>query len=429
MLEYIAPVLSAVSALLSLIILIIVLITRKKSAVGTDNEIVKSIKDETSLIKTVIETSGRQSSQSLFEGVKATNNQVLESVKEINKLNSAKITEMREELSKSLNDMRHDLTDSLKEVRTGLKDSLKDVRDDNEAKLKEIRDVVDEKLSETLNKRLTESFNVISERLEAVSKGLGEMQTLAGGVNDLKRVLSNVKTRGIWGEIALEALLSDILVPEQYEKNCNVGGRGCRERVDFAIILPGSGDEKLYLPIDVKFPVEDFHRLIESGSRGDAAYADIEKQFIKRIKEEAKSIKDKYIKPPHTTDFAVLYLPVESLYAEVLKVSGLQEKLQKEYNVIPAGPTTVSALLQSLRMGFKTLKIQKCSKEIFSVLTSFQKDFDRFANLVEQAHTQINRASDTLDDAGRKTKSIKKQLSKIENFDMIDSEDNIPLIG
>ena len=289
------------------------------------------------------------------------------------------------------------------------------LRQQNDRQLSEMRRTVDEKLTESLDKRLNDSFAQVSRRLEQVYKGLGEMQTLAVGVGDLKKVLTNVKTRGIWGEMQLGSLLSAVLSPGQYEENVAVVP-GAAERVEFALRLPGREGETVYLPIDSKFPQEDYLRLVEAGQSGDAQAADAaRKALLVRMKQEARRIAGKYILPPHTTDFAVMFLPVEGLYAEVAQSPDLCESLQREFRVVVAGPSTLSALLNALQMGFRTLAIQQRSSEVWKLLGAVRSDFDKFADVLEKTRQRLQQATESIDTAFTRTRSIQRRLGAVES--------------
>lgn len=276
--------------------------------------------------------------------------------------------------------------------------------------LEQIRLTVDEKLQSTLERRLGESFQQVSLRLEQVHRGLGEMQTLAGGVGDLKRILSNVKNRGIWGEMQLGVLLRDLLAPEQFAENVAVK-QGSAERVEFALKLPGSKDETVWLPIDAKFPQEDFQRLLEAREQADTAAADIAlKQLERRLKSEARDIQNKYLCPPQTTDFAIMYLPIEGLFAEAVNLPGLLDELQRTYRVCVAGPTTLAALLNSLQMGFKTLAIEKRTGEVWRTIAAVKQDFVTFSLLLDKTKKKLQEASGHIDAAARRSRVINKRL-------------------
>ncbi|WP_411833439.1 DNA recombination protein RmuC [Pseudoxanthomonas mexicana] len=301
------------------------------------------------------------------------------------------------------------------ELRATLEQQLKSLQADNAQKLEQMRATVDEKLQTTLEARLGASFRLVSERLEQVQRGLGEMQQLATGVGDLKRVLSNVKTRGIFGEVQLAALLDQVLTVEQYESNvAPVPGRG--ERVEFCVLLPGGEDGvPVRLPIDAKFPREDYERLLDAQERADAeAAAGAAAALERQIKVEARRIHEKYIAPPHTTDFAILFLPSEGLYAEVLRRPGLFEALQREYRVTLVGPTTLLAVLNSLQMGFRTLAIEKRSSEVRHLLGAVKSEFGKFATVLEKAHGQLDTVQNSLKAAGVRTRAIERQLRGVE---------------
>jgi len=290
------------------------------------------------------------------------------------------------------------------------------LQDDNSAKLEQMRLVVDEKLHATLEKRLGDSFKLVSERLEMVHRGLGEMQSLASSVGDLKKVLTNIKARGMWGEVQLGALLEQILTREQYEQNVPTK-KGSNERVEYAIKLPGrdGGDEMIWLPIDAKFPQEDYQRLVEAQEQANAELAEeAARQLENRIKLEARTIREKYIDPPHTTDFAILFLPVEGLYAEIVRKAGLCELLQREFRVVVAGPTTLAALLNSLQMGFRTLAIERRSSEVWALLGAVKTEFGRFGDLLDKTQKKLQEASSTIENAARKSRTIEKKLRDVQ---------------
>jgi len=347
----------------------------------------------------------------------------------IDPLLRAELRANREELQKgnkeSRDDMRQDaktIEERLERIRNTVEERLTKLQTENAAKLEEMRQTVDEKLQTTLEKRLSESFRLVSERLEQVHKGLGDMQNLATGVGDLKRVLSNVKTRGILGEIQLGALLESVLSPEQFERNVATVS-GSRENVEYAIVLPGrDGVEKVYLPIDSKFPAEIYERLVKCYEQGDAAQIDAAtKELVAEIKKQARSIKEKYIHAPQTTDFGILFLPFEGLYAEVARHPQLVESLQRDQKIIIAGPTTLGALLNSLQMGFRTLAIEKRSSEIWLILAEVKKEFEKFGGVLEKAQKSIRAAGDDLDElVGARTKKIQKQFKNLEALPLPD---------
>ena len=297
------------------------------------------------------------------------------------------------------------------------------IQADNASKLEEMRRTVDEKLHATLEQRLGESFKLVSERLEQVHRGLGEMQSLAAGVGDLKRVLSNVKTRGTWGEVQLSALLEQLLTVDQFA--ANVATRpGSSERVDFAIRLPGKGDGTVvWLPIDAKFPIEDYQRLMDAQEKGEPALVEEAGRAIEvRLKNEARSIRDKYVAPPHTTDFALLYLPTEGLYAEALRRPGLADTLQREWRVSLAGPTTLAALLNSLQMGFRTLAIEQRSAEVWAVLGAVKTEFGKFGEALAHTKKKLDEASNSIGKAETRTRQLSRKLRDVEALPASESE-------
>ena len=307
--------------------------------------------------------------------------------------------------------------EQLKLITASLESNLKQMRESNDKKLDEIRGVVDEKLQRTLNERFNENFKLISERLTEVYKGLGEMQSLAAGVGDLKRVLSNVKTRGNLGELQLGAILEEILAPEQYERNFDAKKNSGNERVEFAIKMPSDDNESLYLPIDSKFPSDTYEALVTAYDSGDPdLVAAAKKTLSDTLRTCAKSIRDKYINPPRTTDFAIMFLPAEGLYAEAVRL-GLIEKLQHDYKINIAGPSTMAVLLNSLRLGFQTLAIQKRSGDIWKILTEIRKEFETFGEVLEKTQKSLNTANTELEKMiGVRTRQIIKTLNKASSL-------------
>ena len=300
-------------------------------------------------------------------------------------------------------------------------EKINDLRLENERQLSEMRKTVDARLSESLDKKLDQSFAQVSERLESVYKGLGEMHTLASGVGDLKKVLTNVKTRGIWGEMQLGNLIRQTLAPGQYEENVAVVP-GSAERVEFTICLPDQGGNTVYLPVDSKFPQEDYIRLSDAAQQGDAAGAEAaRKALIQRLKSESKKIAEKYISPPHTTDFAIMFLPVEGLYSEALQTPELVETLQRDYRVVIAGPGTLAAMLNALQMGFRTLAIEKRSGEVWLLLGEIKKDFTRFAEMLENTRRRLDQAGESIDSAVTKSRTIQRKLSALETGPALDT--------
>jgi DNA recombination protein RmuC len=307
----------------------------------------------------------------------------------------------------------------LDKLRDGVDDRLKLIQEDNAVKLEQMRATVDEKLHDTLEKRLGESFKLVSERLELVQRGLGEMQSLANGVGDLKKVLTNVKTRGTFGEIQLGSLLEQILAPGQYESNVETRQRS-GQRVEFALKLPGrdgTPEGMVWLPLDAKFPQEDYLRLVEAQEVADAVAAtEARKQLDRSVREMARTIRDKYLDPPHTTDFGVMFLPTEGLYAEVLRLPGLFEALQRDFKVMVAGPTTLAALLNSLQMGFRTLAIEKRSAEVWNLLGAVRTEFSKFGAILEKTRKKLVEAGNHIDLAATRTRVIERKLRDVQDI-------------
>ena len=322
------------------------------------------------------------------------------------------------QMSTGVNETLAQLDARMEQVRRATAEGMENLRQENTRQLSDMRRSMDERLTQSLDKRLNESFALVSQRLEQVYKGLGEMQTLANGVGDLKRVLTNVKTRGIWGEMQLGNLLSSVLTAEQYAENVAVVP-GSLERVEFAVRLPGKEADTVYLPIDSKFPVEDYARLQEASQSGDAASVDpARKALMQQIRTEAKRIAGKYIAPPHTTDFAVMFLPVEGLYAEVVQQVELVDLIQREQRVVIAGPSTFSALLNALQMGFRTLAIEKRSGEVWKLLGTVKADFGAFSDVLEKTQLRLRQASESIDSAFVKTRTIQRHLGQVESAGM-----------
>ena len=316
-------------------------------------------------------------------------------------------------------------------LRATISEQLNEMREANEKKLEEMRRTVDEKLQGTLEKRLGESFKLVSERLDAVHKGLGEMQNLATGVGDLKNVLTNVKVRGTWAEYQLEAILEQVLTPDQFDRNVATR-KDSSERVEFAIRLPGRSDDPndcVWLPIDSKFPQEDYLRLSEAANSADAeAVAQSTRELLRSITQSAKTIAEKYLNPPQTTDFAVLYLPTEGLYAEVLRQPGLVSQLQQDYRVMVSGPTTIAALLNSLRLGFRSLAIEQQASEVWQVLGAVKTEFGRFGDVLAKVKKQLATASNTIENTERRTRAMARTLREVEQLPGAKSDELLELL-
>ncbi len=328
------------------------------------------------------------------------------------------LNNLSETLARKLQDLVNTQQQQFEALKIALEGRMEQIRANNETKLEEMRKTVDEKLHDTLEKRLGESFKLVSERLEQVHKGLGEMQSLASGVGDLKKVLTNVKNRGMMGEIQLGAILEQMLTPEQYERNFKPFKRR-DEVVEFAIRLPGRDEDQdcVYLPIDAKFPIEDYHRLVEAWDAGDPAAVESARKGLRaRIQGCARDIRDKYINPPLTTDFALLFLPVEGLYAEVLRDPALFDQLRRQYQVVVVGPTTVSAILSSLQMGFRTLAIEKRTGEVWKILSAVKNEFGKFGLVLEKTQKKLQEASNTIETASHRSRQIQRKLNKVQSL-------------
>lgn len=328
----------------------------------------------------------------------------------------------REEVTTGLKVMAASTEGRLDKMRESMEEKIRQMQENNQLKLEEMRATVDEKLHKTLETRLGESFKQVSERLEQVHQGLGEMQTLAIGVGDLKKVLTNVKTRGVLGEYQLENLLEQLLTPDQYEKNIATRPNS-NDRVEFAVKMPGRETDGtfVWLPLDAKFPTEDYLELLDAYEAGDTTGIQVfQKKLGNRIKGEAKSIRDKYIEAPHTTDFAILFLPFEGLYAEVLRLN-LFETLQREYKVMIAGPTTISAFLNSMQMGFRTLVIEKRTSEVWQLLGAVKTEFHKFGLVLDKTKKKLEEAGKVIDTAGTRTRAIERRLREVEELPLEDS--------
>ena len=327
---------------------------------------------------------------------------------------------MRDESRSASKELRQEVAEAITRHETAMRglldDRLKAVQDETTLKLEQIRGTVDENLHETLDRRISASFQSVSERLEQVHRGLGEMQALAIGVGDLKRVLMNVKTRGTWGEVQLGSLLEQMLTPDQYATN--VATRSTNERVEYAIKLPGrEPDKPVWLPIDAKFPIEPYQRLMDANDAGDAAAIEqTGRQFEAAVRNNAKMIHEKYLDPPNTTDFAIMFMPTESLYAEVLRRPGMSEGLQRAYRVSVAGPTNLAAILNSLQLGFRTLAIEKRSSEVWQVLGEAKAEFSKYGLALEKIKKKLNEATTAIDEADVRTRAINRKLRDVEEL-------------
>ena len=404
----------------------LILILKKKSSEQKEldtSKLEKEIKDEISRLKQEIDNK----LNNVQKGISSDLNAYLDN---FNKSTNEKIdvltNTLRDNVSSveaSVKENTNKIEEYLNSIRETLAKSIEKLQEENSKKLEEMRKTVDEKLESTLNKRLAESFNLVQENLDKVQRGLGEMQTLATGVGDLKKVLSNVKTRGIWGEMQLSQILSQLLTSDQYEENVITRPKS-KDPVEFAIRLPGDGDEIVRIPVDSKFPLDGYSSLLD-------AYDTLDKDQIERaltslknsIKKFAKDIRDKYIEPPYTTDFAIMFLPIEGLYAEVAK-SGLIDELQNTYRIIIAGPTTMAALLNSLQVGFRTLAIQKRSSEVWNLLSAVKTEFNTFAEVLKKAQDKIKQADSEIENlVGTRTRQIQRKLKDVTELDYKKAEE------
>jgi DNA recombination protein RmuC len=366
-------------------------------------------------------TAARQMREDTSNSLKASNDSVLNTMTGISELQKKEMLTFTHQLGR----LTASNEQQLAALRTAVEEKLRAIQDDNARQLEQMRVTVDEKLQGTLEKRLGESFKQVSERLEQVYKGLGEMQTLATGVGDLKKVLTNVKTRGTWGEVQLGAMLEQVLTPEQYATNVSTKDSG--ERVEYAIRLPGrsedENDEVIWLPIDAKFPVEDYQRLVDAQERAEAQPAEeAARQLENRIKQGAGDICRKYLNPPHTTDFGILFLPTEGLFAEVIRRPGLAEFIQREYRVVIAGPTTLWSILNSLQMGFRTLAIQKRSSEVWNLLAAVKTEWTRYGEVLEKVQKKLHEASTTIEKAQTRTRAIGRKLRGVQELPLTEAQ-------
>ncbi|MCX7695164.1 MAG: DNA recombination protein RmuC [Caloramator sp.] len=385
-----------------------------------EDRINNTIKDEMGRNREELNKNSSQNRMEISQSIKGLTDSLNTQITNIGNMQNKQL----EVVSNQLIEFLKKNQDGLDKIRQSVEEKLTQIQNDNNKKLEEMRQTVDEKLHSTLENRLSQSFQNISERLEALYKQLGEIQSLTTGVNDLKRALTNVKVRGIWGEVQLANIISDILTKEQYEENVAIK-KGSLDRVEFAVKLPGKEDLNrcVYLPIDAKFPQEDYQRLLDAQEEGNKEGVDLaRKQLQNRIRQEAKSIFEKYIDPPNTTDFAIMFLPTESLFAEVIRDVGLIETLQRDYKVIVTGPTTISALLNSLQMGFRTLAIEKRSSEVWALLGAVKTEFTKFGEILEKTQKKLQEASNTIETAAKKTKTIEKKLKSVQELPVEESE-------
>jgi DNA recombination protein RmuC len=387
-----------------------------------------AVREELRLGREESRTAGRELREEVATSLRTSTDALTKTLESVAKAQGVQLESMGRQLK--------ELTDSnraaLDKVRSTIDERVRELQEGNEKKLEEMRKTVDEKLHETLEKRLGESFQQVSERLEAVHKGLGEMQSLASGVGDLKRVLTNVKARGTWAEVQLGSILEQVLTPDQFARNVCVK-EGTLERVEYAIRLPGPTGEPggcVWLPIDSKFPQEDYLRLQDAAEKADAgATQAATDQLARAVRTAARDISEKYVSPPETTDFGVMFLATEGLYAEVLRQTGLVEELQQKYRVVVTGPTTLAALLTSLRMGFRTLAIEKRASEVWRVLGAVKTEFGKFGEVLEKVKKQLGTASKTLEETGVRTRQMERSLRGVTELPAGEASEVLGLAG
>ncbi len=407
----ILQIISLVFSFLCIILLIFLLFKKTKTQENIDAQ---KIADEIKILEKVQNEKMDMLANTFSQNMTQISNTLVNTVSQNDMLQNQKLEDIRAQVQTLVSGVEQ----SMRNATTQLTEGLLRIQQENEKKLEQMRQTVDEKLNVSLENRLSQSFNIINERLQSVYEGIGVMKQLASGVGDLKKVLTNVKTRGTWGEVQLGSLLEQILTTEQYYSQVNINPKNS-ERVDFVVRMPGKDDSgEVYLPIDAKFPLEDYQRLIEASDNGTKEEVDLQvKNIERRVKEEAKRINEKYIFVPKTTDFAVMYLPIEGLYAEVLRIPGLTETLQQQYKVVVCGPTTISALLNSLQLGFKSLTIEKRSSEVWNLLGVFKREFSKFVDLLAKTQKKLDEASSTIEFATKKSRTIERKLKNVSTLD------------
>jgi DNA recombination protein RmuC len=412
------------SVLILLVAVNLVLLLKRNSSGGSSGELGGITRSITKFDETLKDEFQRNRKES-GEVAKTNREELGDNLKGFSETNK----ENNKDLNNLIREKFSDFSKQQGDIKETIEKNLKSIRDDNTQQLTKMRETVDEKLQTTLEKRLGESFKQVSERLELVHKGLGEMQNIATGVGDLKKVLSNVKTRGVLGEYQLENILEQLLTPDQYSKNVSTK-KGSQAHVEFAVKLPGKdSDDEVWLPIDSKFPIENYNRLLDAYEAGEKDVMEAaQKVLLKTIETFAKDISEKYIDPPHTTDFGIMFLPVESLYAEVLRHPGLFEILQRKYRITVTGPTTLSALLNSLQMGFRTLAVQKRSSEVWKTLEAVKTEFNKFSDQLKKVDDQLGKASKSLYDLrNTRTNVMSKKLKDIATIDKVEASDILEL--
>ena len=407
----ILQIISLILSVVSVLLVLVLVFKKPKTLQGLETQ---KIADELKILEKVQNEKMDMLSNNFSQNITQISNTLVNTVSQNDMLQNQKIEDVRLLVDKLVKSVEQSMVNAT----TQLSEGLIRIQQANEKKLEQMRQTVDEKLNVSLENRLSQSFNIINERLQSVYEGIGVMKQLASGVGDLKKVLTNVKTRGTWGEVQLGTLLEQILTTEQYYAQVNINPKNS-ERVDFVVRMPGKDDSgEVFLPIDAKFPLEDYQRLVEASENGTREDVDFAvKNIEKRVKEEAKRINEKYIFVPKTTDFAVMYLPIEGLYAEVLRMPGLTEMLQQTYKIVVCGPTTLSALLNSLQLGFKSLTIEKRSSEVWNLLSVFKREFSKFVELLAKTQKKLDEASNTIEFATKKSRTIERKLKDVATLD------------
>ncbi len=407
----ILQIISLILSVVSVLLVLVLVFKKPKTLQGLETQ---KIADELKILEKVQNEKMDMLSNNFSQNITQISNTLVNTVSQNDMLQNQKIEDVRLLVDKLVKSVEQSMVNAT----TQLSEGLIRIQQANEKKLEQMRQTVDEKLNVSLENRLSQSFNIINERLQSVYEGIGVMKQLASGVGDLKKVLTNVKTRGTWGEVQLGTLLEQILTTEQYYAQVNINPKNS-ERVDFVVRMPGKDDGgEVFLPIDAKFPLEDYQRLVEASENGTKEDVDLAvKNIERRVKEEAKRINEKYIFVPKTTDFAVMYLPIEGLYAEVLRMPGLTEMLQQTYKIVVCGPTTLSALLNSLQLGFKSLTIEKRSSEVWNLLSVFKREFSKFVELLAKTQKKLDEASNTIEFATKKSRTIERKLKDVATLD------------
>ena len=389
----------------------------------------KALREELSVNREESRKNEQSNRSEISSSIEKLSSSILSNMIELSNLQKNQFDIYSRTMERTLDGFNYNLRKSIDDLTKLQNEKFTQLTKSTEENLEKMRVTVDEKLQSTLEKRLSDSFKMVSERLEEVHKGLGEMQSLAAGVGDLKKVLSNTKTRGVLGEVQLERILEQFLSPEQYEKNV-ITKKGSRETVEFAIKLPGKDydNKTIYLPLDAKFPLEVYNKLLDAYDMQDQAQIEVNSKNLERfIKKSAKDIRDKYIDPPNTTDFGLMFLPTEGIYAEVLKNQSLVEFIQREYKVNITGPTTLVALLNSLQMGFRSLAIEKHSSEVWKILGAVKTEFSKFETVLNSAQNKLNQASSEIDKlVGTRTRQINRKLKNIDKLSFEDTDTYLP---